>query len=132
MEEDYFDNISPVSRIAYWARCRKYSVNRFLSAGGRTPLLEVWDQMGQSEWEAFVHAWLAELHVVPFKPDADVFMSVKMMQYTAAPEHQWRFIRAGNYRACHSLEYMEKKQKVCHLPGVERGKVPSSIFFPGR
>jgi hypothetical protein len=59
------------------------------------PLDEHWDQLKSSDWEAFAHAWMAELRGVPESPDSDVGQSVVMMNFTAGPEHQWQFVRAA-------------------------------------
>ena len=56
---------------------------------------ERWDRLGPSDWEAFARAWVAELRRAPECPDSDIGQSVVMMNFTADPGHQWRFIRAA-------------------------------------
>lgn len=59
------------------------------------PIDERWQRLEPSDWEAFARAWLAELRGTPEALEPDVGQSVVMMNFTAAPEHQWRFIRAA-------------------------------------
>lgn len=56
---------------------------------------ERWDRLELSDWEGFARAWLAELRGEFENPDSDIGQSVVMMNFTAAPEHQWRFIQAA-------------------------------------
>jgi len=78
------------------------------------PILEHWQHLTPSDWEAFAKAWLAELRGSPLNPESDlpqmaVLMSyaaeldpewdlgmmVVMMNFTAVADHQWQFIRAA-------------------------------------
>lgn len=59
------------------------------------PIDDRWSQLEKADWEAFAGAWLAKLRGEPEDPDADVGQSVVMMNFTAAPEHQWQFLLAA-------------------------------------
>jgi hypothetical protein len=59
------------------------------------PIDERWPRMTPADWEAFAKAWLAELRGSPAAAESRVGQAVVMMNFTAAPDHQWRFIRAA-------------------------------------
>lgn len=59
------------------------------------PIDERWQRLQTSDWEAFARAWLAALQGAPESRDSDIGQSVVLMSFTAAPEHQWSFIRAA-------------------------------------
>ncbi len=56
------------------------------------PIDKRWDRLEQSDWDAFAQAWISELRGLPVGSDSDVGQSVVMMNFTATPEQQWRFI----------------------------------------
>jgi hypothetical protein len=59
------------------------------------PIDERWQQMTPADWDAFAQAWLAELRESPLAAESDICQAVVLMNFTAAPDHQWRFIRAA-------------------------------------
>jgi hypothetical protein len=59
------------------------------------PIDKRWQQLEPSEWEAFARAWLAELRAMPEDAESHLGQSVVMMNFTATPEQQWRFIRVA-------------------------------------
>jgi hypothetical protein len=56
------------------------------------PIDKRWEKFGHSDWTAFAEAWLTELRVSTSDTESDVGMSVTLMNFTATPEQQWRFI----------------------------------------
>lgn len=58
------------------------------------PIDERWDQLSASDWDAFAQSWIDELRS-PSDSEDPVGQSVVMMNFTARPEHQWRFILAA-------------------------------------
>ncbi len=72
------------------------------------PIDERWDEMGPSDWEAFASAWVEELRVACDSCDSNVGESVVMMNFTARPEHQWRFI-------CASLHFADTDEELGHI-----------------
>jgi hypothetical protein len=54
-----------------------------------------YQQWTPSDWDDFAKAWLAELRDSSSEPESSIGMSVTMMNFTAAPEHQWQFILAA-------------------------------------
>src|SRR5262249_25692720 len=59
------------------------------------PIDERWDRLGQSDWDAFAQAWIAELRGTPGDSESDVGQSVVMMNFFARPAKQWQFILAA-------------------------------------
>ena len=59
------------------------------------PLDDRWDQLSDSDWDAFARSWVAELRERSTDAESDAGQSVVMMNFTARPEHQWRFILAA-------------------------------------
>jgi hypothetical protein len=59
------------------------------------PIDERWDRLGPPDWGVFARAWIAELRGESADSESDVGQSVVMMNFTARPEHQWRFILAA-------------------------------------
>ncbi|TNV71545.1 hypothetical protein FGO68_gene8772 [Halteria grandinella] len=59
------------------------------------PIDHRWNALNDLDWEAFARAWLAELRGDPESPDSEMGQTVVMMNFTAAPEHQWKFIRCA-------------------------------------
>jgi hypothetical protein len=58
----------------------------------KMPMDDRWNALNDSDWEAFARAWLAELRGDPESPESEMGQTVVMMNFTAAPEHQWKFI----------------------------------------
>jgi hypothetical protein len=56
---------------------------------------ERWQKLKPSDWEALARAWLAELRAKRKASESEVGQTVVMMNFTAAPEQQWQFIRAA-------------------------------------
>lgn len=61
----------------------------------RVPIDPRWDQLTPTEWQDFARTWLAALRGEPELANSDIGQAVVMMNFTAAPEHQWQFIRAA-------------------------------------
>jgi hypothetical protein len=59
------------------------------------PITEWWDHLHASDWDALAQSWIAELRGTPSNSEANVGQSVVMMNFTARPEQQWRFILAA-------------------------------------
>jgi hypothetical protein len=59
------------------------------------PIDPRWDQLTPSDWQEFARTWLAALRGEPEAADSDIGQTVVMMNFMAAPEHQWQFITAA-------------------------------------
>lgn len=67
------------------------------------PIDKRWEQLGTSDWDAFASSWLAELRGL--SPTSDIGQSVVMMNFTATPAQQWRFILAAVTHASEEEEF---------------------------
>jgi hypothetical protein len=56
------------------------------------PIDERWDKLSDDTWSDFAAAWLAQIRVGEKEGDRDWGQSVVQMNFTARPEHQWKFI----------------------------------------
>lgn len=59
------------------------------------PIDKRWEKLTSSDWAAFAEAWLAERRKSKSVEESDVGMSVVLMNFTATPEQQWKFILAA-------------------------------------
>lgn len=59
------------------------------------PIDDRWDRLSDSDWDAFARSWIVELRGDTTGPNENVGQSVVMMNFTARPDHQWRFILAA-------------------------------------
>lgn len=58
------------------------------------PIDERWQKLGPTDWENFARAWLKEQRGSA-EAESPAGQAVVMMNFTAAPEHQWQFILAS-------------------------------------
>jgi hypothetical protein len=66
-----------------------------------------WEKLSASDWDAFARSWIAELRGGPTDSEADVGLSVVMMNFSARPEHQWQFVLAAlHYASDEELEHI--------------------------
>lgn len=56
------------------------------------PIDERWQHLDSSDWDSFARSWLRQLHDSPEDSESKIGLSVVMMNFTATPEQQWRFI----------------------------------------
>lgn len=54
-----------------------------------------WDKLSDDDWSRFARGWIEELRGASATDEHDIRQSVVMMNFTARPEHQWRFILAA-------------------------------------
>ena len=74
--------------------------SRWADEEASVTLDERWDELTDADWAEFAKAWLHELDdsvgaaAVDANPNESCLdQSVVLMNFTARPEHQWRFIR---------------------------------------
>jgi hypothetical protein len=92
------------------------------------PIDERWDQLNDSDWDAFAQSWIAELRGANHSEN-DFSQSVVMMNFTARPEHQWQFILAAiayasddelGYIAAGPIEHLLGKYGETYIEKVEQ------------
>src|SRR5690349_15367651 len=59
------------------------------------PIDERWDQLGDDDWSNFARDWVHQLRDGHREGDRDWGQSVTMMNFTARPAQQWKFILAA-------------------------------------
>jgi len=59
------------------------------------PIDERWDGLSDEDWSGFAKAWVEQLRFGVPDGDRDYGESVTMMNFTARPEQQWKFIVAA-------------------------------------
>lgn len=57
------------------------------------PITDNWDQLSQQDWQDFAAAWIAELGGA--SSDEDLGQRVVLMNFTASPDQQWKFVVAA-------------------------------------
>src|SRR5436190_21750023 len=101
------------------------------------PIDKRWERLGQSDWDAFAQAWIAELRGSSADSEADVRQSVVMMNFTATPEQQWQFILAAvahasneelGHIAAGPIEHLLGKHGERYIDEVERRAVSDPKF----
>lgn len=58
------------------------------------PIDERWDRLSDSDWDAFAQSWISELEGSGADAESEIGQSVVMMNFSARPEQQWKFILA--------------------------------------
>jgi hypothetical protein len=59
------------------------------------PVDERWDHLSDEEWAAFAQAWVEQLRSGRREGERDWGETVTMMNFTARPQQQWKFILAA-------------------------------------
>jgi hypothetical protein len=59
------------------------------------PIDERWDHLDDDDWSNFARDWVHQLRDGQREGERDWGESVTMMNFTARPEHQWKFILAA-------------------------------------
>jgi uncharacterized protein DUF6869 len=63
------------------------------------PIDERWDRLSDDDWWEFARAWVEQLRLGVYEGERDYGESVTIMNFTARPEQQWKFILAAVYHA---------------------------------
>jgi hypothetical protein len=59
------------------------------------PIDERWDKLSDDDWSNFARDWVEQLRRGQHEGERDWGQSVTMMNFTARPEQQWKFILAA-------------------------------------
>src|SRR5262245_39294087 len=59
------------------------------------PIDERWDRLSDDDWSSFARDWVRQLRHGWQEGERDWGESVAMMNFTARPEQQWKFILAA-------------------------------------
>jgi hypothetical protein len=59
------------------------------------PIDERWDRLSDDDWSNFAQNWVEQLRYGQQEGERDWGESVTMMNFTARPEQQWKFILAA-------------------------------------
>ena len=57
------------------------------------PITDNWKHLSQQDWQDFANAWIAELSGA--SSDEDLGQKVVLMNFTASPDQQWKFLVAA-------------------------------------
>jgi hypothetical protein len=59
------------------------------------PIDERWDQLTDADWSKFARIWVEQLRSGVHEGERDYGDTVVMMNFTARPEQQWKFLLAA-------------------------------------
>jgi hypothetical protein len=92
------------------------------------PIDERWDRLSDDDWSNFAHDWVRQVRLGPQEGERDWGQAVTMMNFTARPEQQWKFILSAvtHARSDNELGYIAAGP-IEHLLGWHGEKYISEV-----